>query len=96
MIVVRAVTQAKFGKADELVQLIKERNAMFPIGRTTHIMTDASGPFFSVVTETEFESFAAYEAAAQEFFNDPRFGAWFERMVPLVESGQREFYTLVE
>lgn len=96
MIIVRAVTQAKYGKADELVQLIKERSEWFHVGHGTRIMTDASGPFFTVVTETEFESFAEFENAGHEFFADPRFTDWFARMVPLVEHGYREFYNLVE
>ena len=96
MIVVRSVFQAKYGKGDELVQLIKESDAIWPSERKYRMMTDLSGSFFTVVTETEYESFSAWEGDAQKYFGDDRFAAWFERMVPLVESGRREFYTLVE
>jgi hypothetical protein len=43
-----------------------------------------------------YDSLSAWEANAQEIFGDARFAAWFERMTPLVESGRREFYNLVE
>jgi hypothetical protein len=96
MIVVRGVFQAKYGKGNELVQLLKEGNAMWPSGRNARILTDLSGPFFTVVSEAEYDSFGAWEASAGGIFGDPRFAAWFERMTALVEGGRREFYNLVE
>lgn len=96
MIVVRGVFQAKYGKGNELVQLMKESDTIWPSERRYRMMTDLSGPFFTVITEADYESFSAWEADAQKYFGDPRFVAWFERMTTLVESGRREFYTLVE
>lgn len=96
MIVVRNVFQAKYGKGDELVQLIKESQAIWPNEFKYRIMTDLSGQFFTVVTETDYESFSDFEDNARKLFSDDRFAAWFERMMPLVESGRREFYNLVE
>jgi len=96
MIVVRGVFQAKYGKGDELVQLMKESNMIWPNQREFRMMTDLSGPFFTVITEADYESLSAWEADIQKYFGDDRFSSWFERMVPLVESGSREFYNLVE
>jgi len=96
MIVVRNFFQAKYGKGDELVALMKESDTMWPSERKYRMMTDLSGPFFTVVTEADYESFSAWEADAQKYFGDDRFAALFERMMPLVESGSREFYNLVE
>ncbi len=96
MIVVRGVFQAKYGKGDELVQLMKESNMIWPSQREFRMMTDLSGPFFRVITETDYESLGAWEADIQKYFGDDRFGSWFERMMSLVESGSREFYNLVE
>lgn len=95
MIRVRGVFQAKYGKGDELVRLFKEAQAIWPEGGNRHILTDLSGQFFTVVTESEWDSLGAWEASG-EVFADPRFPAWFERMTELVESGRREFYNLVE
>jgi hypothetical protein len=67
-----------------------------PSGRNVLILTDLSGPFFTVVSEAEYDSFSAWEANAQAIFGDARFAAWFERMTLLVESGRREFYNLIK
>lgn len=96
MIVVRSVFQAKYGKGDELVQLMKESDTIWPSERKYRMMTDLSGQFFRVITEADYESISAWEADIQKYFGDDRFAAWFERMMPLVESGTREFYNLVE
>lgn len=96
MLLVRDVFQAKYGKGGELVALFKEaRQGWDPDGRyASRILTDAAGPFFTVVTETEVDSFAAWERQIAESFARPDFGEWFARMTPLVESGRREFYNI--
>ena len=96
MILVRDVFQAKYGKSGDLVALFKEAGQKWPntaqYGR--RILTDASGSFFTVVTETEVESLAAWEKMLAEIFANPEFGEWFDRMQVLVEAGRREFYTI--
>lgn len=94
MILVRDIFQAKYGKGGDLVALFKEANETWSEDYAVRILTDASGPFFSVVTEQEMESLAEWERQAGAIFAMPQFGAWFERMVPLVESGRREFYNI--
>lgn len=100
MIVARQVFRAKYGLGDELVALLKELNTRFQEaeepGPRFRILTDASGPFFTVVTEVEVESFAAWEGSFQKSMARPWVGEWFGRMKPLVESGSREFYHVIE
>lgn len=101
MLVVRDVFQAKYGRGDELVALFKEladhwaqgEHAVAP--RSFRILTDASGPFFTVVTEIEIEGFAEWPQLMATEFALPEFPDWFARMAPLVESGRREFYNVV-
>jgi hypothetical protein len=98
MIIVRDVFQAKWGRGDELVALFKELRSKWQ-GRgggrfAVRILTDASGPFFTIVTESEVESIAAWEEYAKTAFAEPDFAAWFTRSMELVESGRREFYHL--
>jgi hypothetical protein len=99
MLIVRQTFQAKYGRGDELVALFKEFNQrMQEAGSSAprfRILTDASGPFFTVVTEIETENFAAWEGNFSETMNRPWMGEWFGRMMPLVESGRRDFYNLV-
>ena len=93
MILVRDVFQAKYGQGGDVVTLMKEaRETWLAAYATGRILTDASGQFFTVVTETEVESLADWERRAAEVFALPEFGEWFSRMTPLIESGRREFY----
>ncbi len=96
MILVRDVFQAKYGRGDELVQLFKEINDQMgePSGGQRKLMTDLSGPFFTIVTELEAESIDAFHAGLREGFSRPEFGPIFSRMQEMVESGRREFYTI--
>ncbi len=96
MILVRDVFQAKYGKGGDLVALFKEVKEKWP-GSAQYgyrILTDASGPFFTIVTETEVPNLAEWERLIAEVFSLPEFGEWFARMTPLVESGRREFYNI--
>ena len=101
MLLVRDVFQAKYGRGDELVALFGEiaehsRHGQHSIElRGNRTLTDASGPFFTVVTEIEVADFAAWQQFIAEEFAMPEFGDWFARMMPLVESGRREFYNIV-
>jgi hypothetical protein len=106
VIVVRDIFQAKYGRGDELVKLFtdaKDQWARISGGEggsggggqyAARILTDLSGPFFTVVTETEVESLGEWEQMLARSFSDPEFGAWFSRMPELVESGRREFFTI--
>ena len=100
MMIVRDVFQAKYGRGDELVALFKEITEHWNQGKhqvqlhSHRILTDASGPFFTVVTELEVEDFVAWQQFMAEEFAMPQFGDWFARMMPLVESGRREFYNV--
>ena len=58
MMVVRDTFQAKYGKGDELVALFKEFAKKMPRARKFRMMVDASGTFFTVVTETEVADFS--------------------------------------
>ncbi|MBI1879333.1 MAG: hypothetical protein HYR94_14140 [Chloroflexi bacterium] len=94
MILVRDVFQAKYGHVGDLMALFKEVKEKWPESAQYgyRILTDASGPFFTVVTETQVASLAEWEHLITEIFSLPQFGEWFARMTPLVESGRREFY----
>ncbi len=94
MLIVRNVFHAKYGMGDALAQHFVDGIQMWPQAHNFRVLTDASGPFFTVVAEMTFENFAAYEASEKEEFAHAEFGAWFEKMVPLVDGGHREFWTV--
>ena len=75
MLVARQVFRARYGRGDDLVALFKEFNTrMQEEGEPTprfRILTDASGPFFTVVTEVEVENFAAWEGRSASRWPGP-------------------------
>jgi hypothetical protein len=97
MILVREVFRLKFGKAKEAKALWKEgRHLEARHGFETKAYVDLTGPFYTLVMETPFESLAVFDKALKSAMSDPEFGPWYQKFVPLVESGSREIYTALE
>ncbi len=99
MILVRNVFQLKFGTAREAVALWKEgleiaKRAGF--GAASRILTDLTGPYYTLVLENTFDSLADYERQARETLAAENWKRWYQRFVPLVESGHREIFTIIE
>jgi hypothetical protein len=101
MVVIRNVFRLKFGKAREAVALFKEGIAIqkrvaagpdFP----TRLLTDLTGPFYTVVLELTVPNLAAFEAAAPQLMGDKDWQANYQKIGSLVEAGYREIFTLVE
>jgi hypothetical protein len=103
MVVIRNVFRLKFGKAREAVALFKEGIAIqkrigagagldFP----TRLLTDVTGPFYTVVLELTVPNLAAFEGAAPQLLGDKDWQANYQKLGSLVESGSREIFTLVE
>ena len=101
MVIIRNVFQLKFGKAREAVALFKEGIAIQKrVGAgqefSSRLMTDVTGPFYTVVFEITVPSLAAFEGAAPQLMGDKDWQANYQKITPLVESGYREIFTLVE
>jgi hypothetical protein len=103
MVVIRNVFRLKFGKAREAVALFKEGVAIqkrvgaaagldFPI----RLLTDVTGPFYTVVLELTVPNLAAFEGAAPQLLGDKDWQANYQKIASLVESGSREIFALVE
>jgi hypothetical protein len=100
MIVIRNVFRLKFGKAREAVALFREGLAIqkklqggAPPAR---LLTDLTGSFYTVVLELTVPSLASFEAEAPRLMGDKDWQANYQKIAPLVESGYREVFTLVE
>jgi hypothetical protein len=99
MILIRNVFRLKFGKAREAVALMKEgvaiqKRAGAPF--TSRVLTDVTGPFYTLVLELTVPSLASFETEAPRFMGDKDFQANYQKLVPLIESGYREVFTVVE
>ena len=101
MIVVRNVFQLKFGKTKEAVALAREgvaiqKRALVGVEFSTRLLTDVTGPFYTLVLELTVPSLATFESYAPRLFGDKDWQANYQKMLPLVESGHREVFTVVE
>jgi len=100
MIVVRNVFQLKFGKAKEAVALLKEgleiqKRALAGLDYSTRVLTDVTGPFYTLVLELTVPSLSTFETYAPRLFGDKEWQANYQKMSALVESGHREVYSVV-
>ena len=99
MIVIRNVFRLKFGKAKEAVAIAKEGVAIQKrVGASfsPRILTDVTGPFYTLVLELTVPSLATFETEAPRLMGDKEWQANYQKMVPLIESGYREIFTVVE
>ena len=99
MIVVRNVFRLKFGKAREAVAIMKEGIAIQKrLGSdiSARLLTDLSGDFYTLVLELTVPNLATLEAAQPRLMGDKDWQANYQKFVPLVESGHREMFTIVE
>jgi hypothetical protein len=101
MIVVRNVFRLKFGKAREAVAVMKEgmaiqKRVLSGADFSARLLTDVTGPFYTVVFELTVPSLTAFEAEAPKLMGDKDWQANYQKMTPLVESGYREIFTVVQ
>jgi hypothetical protein len=99
MILVRNVFQLKFGKAREAVAIIKDGIAIQKkLGSevSMRLLTDITGQFYTLVLELTVPSLAALETTQPRIMGDKDWQANYQKFVPLVESGHREIFTIVE
>jgi hypothetical protein len=98
MILVRDVFRLKFGKAKEAKALLKEgmRLAQEVGSAPTRQLSDLTGPFYTLVCESTYDSLAAWECSIGTEMATDEMAAWYERFKPPVESGYREIFTVIE
>jgi hypothetical protein len=99
MILVRNVFHLKFGKAREAVAILKDGLAIqkkLTSEISTRLLTDLTGDFYTIVLEITTASLASLETMQPRIMGDKEWQANYQKLLPLVESGHREIYTIVE
>jgi hypothetical protein len=98
MIEVRDVFQVKFGKIDQAVALFARLPKLSPGHAAAsvhyHVLTDISGPMYTLVTEVVVPKLGEWETIRDSSFGQPEFAEWFKEFQLVVEGGRREFYTI--
>jgi hypothetical protein len=99
MIVVRNVFKLKFGKAKEGVALWKEGIALGKklgfTAKSLRLLTDLTGPFYTVVFENTHDSLADFEGSAKTLMGNAEWQAWYGKISAITESGYREIFNVV-
>jgi len=101
MVVIRNVFRVKFGQAKQVLPLFKEGLAIQQrlaagIDFSARLLTDVTGPFYTVVLELTIPSLAAMDTTAPRIMGDPEFQANYQKLVPFIESGHREVFNIVD
>lgn len=98
MIQVRDVFQVKFGSIDQAVALFAQLPKVSPGHASAdvhyHVLTDISGPMYTLVAELMVDNLSAWEKIRDESFAAPNYAAWYKQFQLFVEDGRREYYTL--
>ena len=97
MIVVRDIFQVKFGKMKEAKDVWKEMLKLFPAEARAklRLLTDLTGQYYTLVMENTHKNMTEWESSMAQM-GDPGMGALYQKFIPLVDSGKREIFTIVE
>lgn len=97
MIQVHDTLQVKFGKIDQAVELFTASNRYAPFSAPEYhlsILTDISGPMYTLINEFVVANLGELEAARDQSFKQEGFEDWFRQFQLFVEGGKREYYTV--
>jgi hypothetical protein len=97
MILVREIFQVKYGRMKEVKELMKEMTKIAPAQPDTNsrVLTDLTGPHYTLVMERTHKDLASYEKDSQTGMSQPGFAAWYQKFTALVDSGRREIFTIL-
>jgi hypothetical protein len=96
MILVRNVFQIKFGRMKEALEIWKKEGLkLIPSHRNPRLLTDLTGPFYTLILEATHKDLADLESSMKEN-SQAASGGFYQKFTPLVDSGRREVFMVVE
>jgi hypothetical protein len=99
MLVVRNTFRLKFGKAREAVAIMKEGLAIQKragLEAPMRLLTDLTGRHYTLVLEITIQNLTELETMMPKVMGNPDWQANYQKFAPLVESGHRDIFTIVE
>jgi len=95
MYVERNVFNLKFGASKEAIPMWKEylqRVHQRDPNVHARLLTDISGPAYSLILEIEYESFSEMEPSECRLTNQPDWREFYQKFIPLCEKAERTYY----
>lgn len=99
MVLVRNTFQVKFGRMREAVGAWKEMREVArkaPGVRDFRLLTDVTGQAYTLVAEFTYGSMAEFEKGAKDIMATPEWQAWYQKVIPVMDSSSREIFNIVE
>ncbi|HWR82780.1 MAG TPA: hypothetical protein VN285_05730 [Candidatus Deferrimicrobium sp.] len=98
MILVRDIFEIQFGKMKEAKTAWEEGFKILKNGgwSPTRLLTDLTGKYYTLVLESTYKSLADFEKAHSQAGHTKAMQDWYRKFTPLVMSGRREIFTIVE
>jgi len=97
MIQIHDTLQVKFGKIDQAVELFTGGQPYAPFSDPEchlNVLTDVSGPMYTLINEFVFPSLGEFEAARDESYQQAGQKDWFRQFQLFVEGGKRDYFTV--
>jgi hypothetical protein len=67
------------------------------VTKPARLLSDFIGPAYTLVLETTYDSMQEMEAENRQIMSNEQWGKWYhEKLVPHVEEGYREIWSVVE
>jgi hypothetical protein len=95
MYVERNVFNLKFGASKEAIPMWKEylqRVHQRDPNVHARLLTDISGPAYSLILEIEYELFSEMEPSECRLTNQPDWREFYQKFIPLCEKAERTYY----
>jgi hypothetical protein len=98
VILVRDIFSLKFGKSREAMTLFAEGKGILKKAgyNPERILTDITGKSHTLVIESTYSSLSDYGEILLDAQANEEWRKWYEKFVPLVESGSREIFRIVD
>jgi hypothetical protein len=72
-----------------------QKRAFSGVEFSNRVLTDVTGPFYTLVLELTVPSLGEFESLAPRLFGNKEWQANYEKLSPLVQSGYREVFNVV-
>ncbi|MEW5874738.1 MAG: hypothetical protein AB1752_06105 [Candidatus Zixiibacteriota bacterium] len=98
MIVVRDIFQLHFGKARDAKAAMKDALPLMAKAGAVNarLLTDVTGPYYTLVLEANHADLAAWQTFEKKGLAMTEWQEIYKRFVPLVQSGRREIFSVVD